>query len=286
MMQRTAIVTDTTCDLPAELLAELGVIAVPARYAFPLEALSDGELPPRMFYERMANEPEPPRPFGAPEAAFRAGFDAALRKAERVLCLVAPFDVAPTFTTASAAALSLDDPLRVKVVNPGVASAGLGALVMALAGATQEGWELERLLEAVEELEPQCDTLFVPLETRWLARAGRLALIEEKVGNVGDAFPIVRVSGRITGLALEPAHEKAIDRAVAAVGKRIEPGTRMEAVVTHANAPGLAEEAAARMEKHWPVARLVIGELSATVGSQVGPGAAGIGVAPLLQGAG
>jgi fatty acid-binding protein DegV len=35
------------------------------------------------------------------------------------------------------------------------------------------------------------------------------------------------------------------------------------------------------MAARWPIAELVVTELSATIGSQLGPGAVGIGVAPL-----
>jgi fatty acid-binding protein DegV len=56
--------------------------------------------------------------------------------------------------------------------------------------------------------------------------------------------------------------------------------------VTHADAPQLADEVAARMQARWDIARLVITELGSTLGSQLGPGTIGIGVAPVAAGEG
>jgi fatty acid-binding protein DegV len=50
--------------------------------------------------------------------------------------------------------------------------------------------------------------------------------------------------------------------------------------IAHALNPAAAERAAGLARETYPVERLIITELSATFGSQLGPGAAGIGIAP------
>src|SRR4051812_26662243 len=98
MKRRTAIVTDSSSELPRAVAEELGIGVVASRFAFADETFSDGELSARAFYERLAKEQKAPRIFGVGEAAFREAFERALETAETVLCLVTPFDVSATFT--------------------------------------------------------------------------------------------------------------------------------------------------------------------------------------------
>jgi DegV family protein with EDD domain len=276
------LITDTTADLPMELQRELGIRVVPASAAFEEHAFVDGELPPAAFYARMEAEQRAPRPFGVREELFRKAFAEVLDAAGTVLCLVTPFDVMPTFTTASAAMLTLDRP-GIKVANPGVASAGLCSLLAVLGTGVQAGWGLERVLGAIDALEPRCVSLFVPADNAWLERSGRLAMIEDRIGKIEGGAPVVRVGTRVTGVALTDTHNAAIDRAVALAGKRAGEGARLVVTVDHAANPALAETVAAKMCDRWPVERLIVTELSPTIGSQLGPGAVGIGVCPAAE---
>ncbi|MGE5594970.1 MAG: DegV family protein, partial [Hyphomicrobiales bacterium] len=196
-MPRLVIVTDSSADLPPEVSGGERVVVVPATFGFEAHAMPDGELSSAAFYERMQKEAKPPRPFGVPEASFRRAFQEILGRGDEPMCIVMPFDVNPSFTTASAAMLSLDD-ADIKVVNPGVASAGLCALLITLIDGLERGWGRKEVLDAIDGLAPQCDSLFAPADVAWLERAGRLKLVEEKLGEVEDGSPVVRVGTRIT----------------------------------------------------------------------------------------
>lgn len=278
MKQPVAIVTDSSCGLPPDVVEQLGVIAAAGTVAFERETLSERQLDASRFYERMASEGVCPRPFGVREEAWREAFARARELASSVLCLVAPFDVLPSYTTAGAA-ISAMDATDIKLLNPGIASAGLGALLLSLAPLAQAGAPIDELLDALERMEAGCDVLLVPRETRWLEWSGRLALIEERLGPVADRSPVVRVSSRFTGVTACQGFPEALEEAVARVGQRA--GTHeVNAVVTHAANPEMAAWTAEKMTERWKTANIVIGELGATIGSQLGPGAIGIGVAP------
>ncbi len=281
-MPALALITDSTADIPAELAAEAGITVVRARSAFEEHAFSDGDITPADVYRRMRAEQRAPRPFGVPETEWRAAFDAALKDARAILCLVMPFDVSPSFTTASAAMLSMDDP-PIKILNPGVASAGLCSFVLSLAAGAAEGWDLPRALVAVDEIEPLCETVFVPADTEWLQRAGRMQLIEDRVGELGDGTPVVRVGTRVTGVAIGDSHAAALRTAVDTAGQRAGDGTPLIVTVDHADDAELAERVGEMMRKRWNVERLIVTELTSTIGSQLGPGAVGIGVAPVAR---
>ncbi len=281
-MAKVQLVTDSTTCLGAEAAREFGVLVAAGSFAFEDERIGDGEDAWRAAYERVRAGGRLPRTFAPPESAYVAHFRPAAEAGRPVLCLVTPFDVSPSFTTASAAMLTVQDEVpsaRVKISNPGVGHAGLGALLTTVARLARAGAGLDDLLTALEELEPMTDALVVPAETRWLEACGRLALVEEKLGELDGDVPVLRVGTRVTGVARAASHEAALAEAVRRVGQRAD-GAPLNVVVAHAAAPGLAEEAADRVRRQYPVGRLIVTELSMAIGAVVGPGAVAIGVAP------
>jgi DegV family protein with EDD domain len=285
-MRQVSLLTDSTAGISGNLAAELGVTLVPTSYAFAEERFLDSETDWPDFYRRMLADRVSARTFGVPEASWRKAFEDALETSEAVISLVTPFDVSPSFTTAVAAMLAIRDErpeVRIKVVSPGTASAGLGALVMSLAGVVGEGANLEATMSAIEDLEPSCDSLFVPRTIEWLQQAGRLALLEERLGPIDSGVPIVRTGTRLMGVALAGNQEEGIQHAIEMVGKRAPNARAFNASVVHADAAGCAEGAAARLGARWPLASVSITDLSATYGTQLGPGTVGIGLCQLPE---
>jgi DegV family protein with EDD domain len=282
-MDPVALVCDSTADLPPRLAVELGITVVRASFAFDEQRYLDGDLTAPDFYARMRTSAHLPRPFGAAERAFAEAFNAGLARAESVTCLVMPFDVNPSFTTAAAAMLAIRDEkpdAQIKILNPGVASVGLASLLVALGVPGRARCSGPELANLADDLGPRCDALFVPAEVAWLERTGRLPLIEERLGAIDGRVPVVRVGTRITGVALEPTHAAALQCAAKRCGSRAGPGVPLIVTIAHADAPDRAQSVAALVREQWDIARLEITELSATIGSQLGPGTIGIGTAP------
>jgi len=281
-MQRVSIVSDTTAGLSPGVASELGLTLVAASYAFAESRHLDGEGPD--VYAQMTAQWSVPRTFGVAETAFREAFEYGLARTESVLCLVTPFEVNPSFTTACAAMLAIQfetPEARIKVANAGVGAAGLGALLLTLGQMAMGGAPMEALLEALEELEPQCDSLCLPETTEWLSRAGRLQLIEDRVGPLDQDLPIVRVGTRLTGVASVGAWSEGIARLLELVAARAG-GGMLNACVLHAGSERAASELAARAREELPIARLEVSTFSPTHGAQLGPGAIGIGVCPTV----
>lgn len=281
-MAKVQLVTDTTTCLGGAAAGELRIAVARGSFAFADERVVDDELAWRAAYDRMRAGAGVPRTFAPAEAAFMEQFRRAAERGQAVLCLVTPFDVSPSFTTASAAMLTVQDEVptaRIKISNPGVGHAGLGALLATAADVALAGTDLDALLLRLEELGPRADALVVPETTRWLGAAGRLALVEERLGDLDGDWPVVRIGTRVTGVARASTHEEALEVAIRRVGERAGDSV-LNGVVAHAGAPGLAEEAADRLRARYRMERLIVTELSMAIGAVVGPGAVAIGIAP------
>jgi fatty acid-binding protein DegV len=285
-MRQVGLVTDSSCGLSAESAARLGVTIVPGSFAFDSERISDEPSAWQAAYARMAGEGVPPRTFGVAEAAWQAAFTRVLDGGCSVLCLVTPFDVAPSFTTASAAMLSVQDQrpeAPIKIANPGTSGAGMAALLMSLSRTVAAGASLANLLELLEDLEPQTDSLGVMESTAWLEGTGRLAMLEERLGVLDGRLPVVRVGTRLTGVAAVEDPGDAVARAVEIALARSGTGA-VNACVLHASNPAGAGHAAELLNSERVVSPVEVGVLPVGLGAQLGPGAVCVGVCPVERG--
>jgi DegV family protein with EDD domain len=277
-MRPTALVTDSTADLPDGS----GPVVVPAHVAFSDRNFSDAEITAAEYYRRLRSSADAPYLSCPSEDEYRAAFEKVLTDAGSVLCLVTPFDMIPSFTSANAAAVTLR-PATIKIINPGVPSAGLGALLLSLQEGANAGWDVTRLIDAVDDLAPASDSMFVPASLDWLDRNGRLKLIEERLGELGDDLIVVRAGTRLTGVAVAASRDEIHDRLLTEVGRRAGGSRPMVVCVDHAQNPEDAALIAGQARQRWDVVRLEMTELSPTFGAQLGPGAVGVGVAPFLE---
>jgi DegV family protein with EDD domain len=277
-MRPTALVTDSTADLPEGS----GPVVVPAHVAFSDRNFSDAEITAAEYYRRLRSSDDAPYLSCPSEDEYRAAFEKALTEGGSVLCLVTPFDMIPSFTSANAAAVTLR-PETIKIVNPGVASVGLGALLISLQEGVKAGWELTRLIDTLDDLAPASDSMFVPAGLDWLDRTGRLKVIEERLGDLGDDLIVVRAGTRLTGIAAAGSRPEIHDRLLTEVARRAGGDRPMVVCVDHAQNPEDAVLIAGQARERWNVVRLEISELSPTFGAQFGPGAVGVGVAPFLE---
>ena len=169
-----------------------------------------------------------------------------------------------------------------RIENPGIASAGLGALLLSISAGVATGWSRAELADAIDRLEPMTETLFVPASVAWLERSGRLALIEDRLGSLAGRVPVLRVGTRLTGAIAAESHDSALAKAVQVAGARAAAGTGFVALIAHAGAPDVAARVQQQLSETWNVTRCVVADLTSTIGSQLGPGAIGIGLAPAV----
>ncbi len=199
MNQLISIVTDSSVDLPGAETARLGIETAPLQVAFATEFFRDDALDRGEFYRRLKDEPRLPTIAAAMPSDFLAAFRKAHERAERVLCLINPFESCSTYTAAYSAAVvaKRDSKIEVEVMNTGRALTALGAVAISAAEMAARGAELKDIISAIEEATPQIDSFYAPATSEYLRRDGRISLYEMNVGPLRGMLPLIRVWGRI-----------------------------------------------------------------------------------------
>ena len=190
------LVTDSSCDLPQDVVEAHGIVVVPLTIRFGEDELTDGvDLSTEQFYARMATfeglpETAAPAP-GAFEAAFRAQAEAG---ADAVVCINLSSALSATMASAQNGARALEGEVDVRVVDSKSITAGLGTIVRVAAAAAEGGASADEVVALVEDMRERVH-VFGGLDTlENLKKGGRIGGAQALDGTLLSIKPIVDIS--------------------------------------------------------------------------------------------
>ncbi len=219
-MSNIRVVTDSTCDLPDDLLEEFGITMVPLTVIFGDQEYLDGrDLSSADFYRKMAESPELPTTAAPGEGPFIEIFRRlASEGASGVLCVNISHALSATGQVAVKAAESVKDEIEVRCVDSRSLTGGLGSIAINAAKAAAAGADLAEVVSLATDLTERT-RLYGALNTLDnLKRSGRVSGAKAMFGNVLAIKPIVDVS---TGVVLEAAKPRTRRRAFEWIRNRL-----------------------------------------------------------------
>ncbi|MGY4707028.1 DegV family protein [Candidatus Bipolaricaulota sp. J31] len=271
-----ALVTDTACDLPPDLLTRHRIALVPIRVRLGEEDLRDRmELTPGEFYARLRGD-IPAGTSQPPPGDFRDVFAYLGRVHAGVLGVFLAGGLSGTFGVGLQVARALRaEGLRIEVVDSGTISVGLGLVVLAAVAALKAGLDLEAAASLVREatgrvrgwaalpdLMPLARSGRIPWAAGWLTRRARLGMVVDITG--GRISPVAPVFGRnLPGklLSLARGAMRSMERPMAGVA--------------HAATPSVAERLAAELSAAGAT-EVLVAPASPALGVHAGTGAVGV----------
>ena len=279
-MGGVAVVTDSTADLPRDLVEAEQLRVVPLSVAFGTEVLTSGvTIDPPTFYGRLARtEGLPTTSQPAPawfEEAYADCADDGLDAVVSVHC-----SGALSGTVALARDRAAQAALPVEVVDSRLVSGGLGLAVLAGHRVAARGGDVGEVVAAVERVCRQVTTLVTVDTLDYLRRGGRLTGAQALVGRALQVKPLLHlVDGRVEVRERTRTWGRVLDR-IGSLAEEAAAGRPVDVIVAHAVAPERAAEVWERLE-----ARVQLGERLETlmgpiVGTHVGPGAVGLALVP------
>ena len=274
-MARVRVVTDSACDLPAPLAAELDIEIVPLTIRFGGEEFVDRQdLSPKEFWARSATSavlPETSAPSaGAFEAAFRRAAEAG---ADGVVCINLSSKLSATIQAAELAAKNLDGELPVRVVDSLSVTMGLGLVCVAAARKAADGADLDEVTRTAEALVPKT-RVYGALDTlENLKKGGRIGGAQAFLGSMLSIKPIIEVRD---GEVHPESRQRTRTRALAyLVDKVREQGTLERLAVMHGDAPDV-DELVGHLAEVVPREEIIVTDIGAVIGAHGGPGVTGV----------
>lgn len=268
------IVTDSSCDLPEEIIERHRITVVPLTIRFGDEEFVDREeLSKDQFWERLVGgevTPETAAPsVGRFQEAYRRLSD---EGADGVLVVCISSKISATHQAAVLAAEQYPGGIPIRVIDSALVSAALGLVVIEAAQAAETGATIDAV-EAIAREAAAATNLYATLDTlEFLRRGGRIGSAQAFFGNLLDVKPIISFhDGAVEAAGRVRTRKKALAAVVehaAGLGDRI----RTLAVI-HSDATDLAEFEAA-LDEVWTGDRFVA-RIGPVVGTHAGPGVVG-----------
>ncbi|MBI1885206.1 MAG: DegV family EDD domain-containing protein [Chloroflexi bacterium] len=279
-MTRVAVISDSSCCIPRELLDELGITVVPLGLLIDGEVYEDGALPPGEFYERLKGARQFPTTTSPAPGAFLEAFRRASPEAEAALCITLSARYSGTYSSAVNAAKLLAEELPdfpVRVLDSRNLAMAHGFVVLAASRAAQAGADLDGCVAAAEEVIPRLHLLGMLDTLQYLARSGRVPWIVHWATSALQIKPILAADQEdIKAIARVRTRTRALERLLMRLAEEVDAGRALHVAVMHTDAIATAEELAGQIRERFQPRELLVTEFTSVMGIHSGPGFVGL----------
>jgi DegV family protein with EDD domain len=269
----TAIVLDSTADLPDAADRFPNWRVVPLYVNFGAESLRDGvDIDPAQFYARLRESCVFPTTSQPTPRDFLDRYGE-LAGYERILSLHVSAKVSGTFASAQAAAEELGGE-RVRAIDTETASASIAMLALAIQRRLERGTTDEEVDALVERYRRERGLLFTVDTLEFLQRGGRIGKAAAFAGTLLHVKPILSIrDGEVEPVKRVRGERKAFAELAAALETETKDEPAYRLGVAHAAAPERAAELEALVREQRPNAELeLVVTLGAVIGAHAGPG--------------
>jgi uncharacterized protein len=281
---RVGIVTDSTCDLPASMLEDLGVGVVPVRVYFGSENYLDKvTIAPSEFYARFAVTDEAPKTSQPPPADFTQVYGNVAEHAGSIVSVHLSAGVSGTYQAAIVGARPVKNTKILHVDSRNV-TVGLGLVVRAAAEAAAMGKDADEVARIARETADRVRTFVAVPTMKHLVRGGRVSPLKGLIARLLGLLPVLTITregvagpaGKARGYAA--ARRKMMKLLFDEAGERVSASRRFG--VAHCDAEDSAEELAREIRARYPESDVMIVECGPALGAHGGPGALAVAVLP------
>jgi len=274
------IVTDSACDIPADLTQEYNIIKVPTHIIWDGEDYLDSvTMTAEEFYRRLPTTTAIPTSSQPSAGEFRQAYDDAIAQgAKEIVCLTVSSKLSGTYESANNAARDCKVPVH--VVDTRATSMQQGWQVLAAARAVNLGASVRQALDSIEAVRQKVIFSVGLPSLANLARSGRLGPAFKLIGNVVIAVhPLVAVnaeSGKIEPVGLARTKKSMLDKVFNHFKQKVGEGLKLHAAVMHGDALKEAILLKERIQQELEPVEMILTSTGPVLGAHAGQGAVAI----------
>ncbi|MCS6906571.1 MAG: DegV family protein [Anaerolineales bacterium] len=273
-----AIVTDSTADIPDELLTKHDIYMVNNYVIIEGKSFEDRkDISREQFYNSLPTMRSFPTTATASSGTYQELYERLLSQGkEFILSIHASARLSGIYNAACAAASAFAE--RVKVIDSLSVSMGLGFQVIAAAEAAREGASLEAIVNMLVELRKRIKLMAMLDTLEYIHRSGRVSWAKARLGELLRIKPFLEVlNGQVMSLGQTRTYQKGVSR-LAETLRHLSPFEKL--AVLHTNAEDRARQLIEQVRDILP-AQVFTVNVTTVIGSHVGPN--GLGFAAILK---
>ena len=265
------IVTDSTADVPEELMERYDIRTVPINIQFGTETYQEGIEIDRPTFFRKLEEVMPTSSQPSPGQLVEV-YRPLAEDGHSIISIHVTSKHSGTYQSAVLAKSMLPD-ADIEVFDSLSLSIGTGYQVLAAARAAEEGKSMGEIIQALEGIRSGMYLYLTPATLKYLQKSGRVGKLSGALGALLDLKPVIKVEdGVLEAFQNVRTRGKALDCLVELTEEAVGTTEPVKLAVPHAQAPDEAEELRQRLESTFNCDEMIVVDLCCSLTVHGGPG--------------
>jgi DegV family protein with EDD domain len=275
---KIALVTDSACDLPSDLVATHQIQVVPNILIMDGVSVEDNkDFSRRDFYLQLPNMKTFPTTSTASIGTYQTLYEKLIGDGyDRIISIHVSQVLSGIFNAASTAAQAMEG--KVTVIDSQQVSLGLGFQILEAAEAIAKGMSLESIVALLENLRQRIKLVAMLDTLEYIRRSGRVSWAKASIGALLNLKPFVEVKeGNVNSLGQVRTRKKGKARLLTMMQS---PKSFQRFGMLHTNAEEEARKLLTSLAPEVQSAPLLV-NVTTAIGAHVGPN--GLGFVALYQ---
>ena len=270
------IVTDSSADLPAELVQELGITVVPLYVRFGEEVYREQvEISLDEFYQRLEHDPIHPVTIQPSPQDFINAYQNLSQEADGIVSIHISSKLSGTCNSALQGKEMIEKGCPIEVIDSQVITVGLGMICTVAAKMAKAGESLPSVASEVKQMISNIHLLCLLDTLKYLQKGGRIGKAKALLGSVLNVKPLITLKdGEVIPAGQVRSRSKGVERLFSFV----ESASNIDDLaIAYSTTPDEAHALAERLSSIFTKEAVKIVRLGTTLGVHMGPGSLAIG---------
>lgn len=265
------IVTDSSADLPEELVKKLGITVVPLYVRFGEEVHRDRvTITEDEFYRRLESDPIHPTTVQPGPQDFLEVYQDVSAGADGIVSIHISSKLSGTVNSALMARDMLGGECPVEVIDSLAVTMGLGLIVIPAAEMAKAGESMDKIVAETKKAVSQIRLLAMFDTLKYLLLGGRIGKAKALLGSILNVKPILTLKeGEVVPAGQARNRAKGMDKLLDFIGNSADIG---ELSVVHSTTPDEAQALAERISPYFDKEKIIISRIGPVLGVHMGPG--------------
>jgi DegV family protein with EDD domain len=265
------IVTDSTSDIPAELIKEYGITIVPAYVQFNGKTYRDGvDISQDEVYQKMVTDNIVVKTSQPPPGDFINVYKKLLTEADELISIQVTSKLSGIYNSAVQAREMIGGGNRIEVVDSMSASMGLGLMTLAAARMAKDGENLPGIMEEVKSSISRTHLWGIFDTLKYLFLGGRIGKAKALLGGMLHVKPMLTMSnGELQPTGLARSRSKGLDKLFENIRNCC---SIQDLAIVHSTTPEDAQSLKERIGTILDKSNIHISRLGPALGVHGGPG--------------
>ena len=276
-----ALVSDSTCDLPEEMIEKYHINLVPIAVQIDQDSFLDRiTISTKEVLQSLENPQRHVTTSQPPYHSFEDVYRQTGEENENILSIHISGQLSGTYQAACTASRKSPYHDKIRVIDARTSTVALGLLVIKAARLIEEGFTVDEIGKKLE-YHIQNSRIFVSIPTlKYLIRSGRLDKVKGLIGTMIHLKPVITLNqqGAFEEAARVIGYQNLLDKTIELASQFAEGVKKPCFGIAHIQDIQIAQRYQEELQKRFPRAEIFIAEGSPALGVHIGRGGAAIAV--------